>query len=190
MKKHKYKNEKEYLEIQTLWNKRKISSVWVSDASLDIVADEVKSINGLKFGICHGTRRGVEQARLRELLGIEVIGTEISDTATQFQNTIQWDFHNVRPEWIGAVDFIYSNSLDHSHSPDIALKKWVSCLKPGGLCFIDWSSDHNDKHVNDLDCFGASESEMEEFLKSYGLVTKRRVQDRHSDHCIFIVQKL
>jgi hypothetical protein len=32
-------------------------------------------------------------------------------TATQFPHTIQWD-PEVKPEWIGKADFIYSNSFD------------------------------------------------------------------------------
>ena len=36
-----------------------------------------------------------------------MIDTEISETAEQFPNTIQWDFHKVKPEWLSSVDFIY-----------------------------------------------------------------------------------
>ncbi|MEJ0015745.1 MAG: hypothetical protein WDN25_04115 [Acetobacteraceae bacterium] len=46
-----------------------------------------------------------------------MLGTEISDTATQSSTTIQWDFHEVKPEWLNSVDFIYSVSWDHRYDP-------------------------------------------------------------------------
>ncbi|MBK6621188.1 MAG: hypothetical protein IPG32_10020 [Saprospirales bacterium] len=51
-------------------------------------------------------------------MNCEVIGTEISDSASKFSHTIEWDFHEVKPEWIGRADFIYSNSFDHSYDPE------------------------------------------------------------------------
>ena len=70
----------------------------------------------VSFGLCHGTRRGFEQKQIKEEFSkrgkdVNVIGTEISDTANQFESTIEWDFHNVHPDWVNNVDFIYSNSL-------------------------------------------------------------------------------
>lgn len=41
-----------------------------------------------------------------------IIGTDISDNALNFKNTIIHDFHDVKKEWISYFDFIYSNSLD------------------------------------------------------------------------------
>lgn len=104
--------------------------------------------------ICHGVRNGSEVAWLRNSLKIEVIGTEISDSATLFSDVIQWDFHNVKPEWIGAVDFIYSNALDHSFSPKACIAAWVSCLKAAGRLFVHWSPTHDSKHfgLNGANC--------------------------------------
>jgi SAM-dependent methyltransferase len=70
-----------------------------------------------------------------------VIGTEIGPLAETFPNTIRWDFHEVKPEWIGAVDFIYTNSLDHAYSPEKAVKNWVRCLSPSGRCVIEYWGD-------------------------------------------------
>jgi hypothetical protein len=191
MKLHKYANQDEYVKVQETWNKRKINLVWVSGATLDIVAEYIqKNMKDVRFGICHGTRRGVEQERLGELLGVEVIGTEISETATQFPFTIQWDFHNVKKEWLDNVSFIYSNSLDHSYDPDMAMKQWMSCLIKGGFCFIDWSKEHGEDHVNDLDCFGATLDEMRGFLRKFGEVEELPVVDQRVNHIVFVVKKL
>ena len=191
MKKHEYVSYKEYVDEQTLWNKRKLGMVWVSEISMKVVAEHIKKhLPDAKFGICHGTRRGAEQKWLREMLGIEVIGTEISDTASQFPHTIQWDFHDVKTEWAAAVDFIYSNSLDHSCNPQLAMGQWMSCLRPGGLCFIDWDGiDHADSHVNSLDCFGASTGEMMVFLSKFATVEEITVEDGRKEHFLMVLRR-
>jgi len=107
-------------------------------------------------GICHGTRRGQEQKWFSEKLNADVFGTEISDTACSFPKTLQWDFHEVKEEWLGQFDFIYSNSFDHSYDPQKCLNSWMSCLKSGGLCIIEHSSLHTPKGVTELDPFGVS----------------------------------
>jgi hypothetical protein len=94
------------------------------------------------------------------------IGTEISDSAEQFPNTIQWDFHEVKPEWIGAVDFIYSNSFDHTYDPEKCLNAWMSCLKPGGVCILGHSSGHEQAH--ELDPFGAHVARMPYLILTWG----------------------
>jgi hypothetical protein len=43
----------------------------------------------------------------------------------------------VKPEWVGAVDFIYSNSFDHTYDPQKCLDAWVSCLTRCGVCVIE-----------------------------------------------------
>lgn len=165
---HKYSSLDEYTKLQTAGNKQKLVVSWARQQDIEAIVNYIHWAEGVfEFGICHGTRQGKEQAWFRKLLGIDVIGTEISDTATQFPHTIQWDFHYVKQEWLDTVDFIYSNSLDHSHSPEECLNAWMSCLRPGGLCFVEWSKDHGADHVNHLDCFGASVEEMREFLPVY-----------------------
>ena len=68
------------------------------------------------------------------------MGTEISDNANEYDNTIEWDFHNVKKEWIASVDFIYSNALDHSYDPNKCLNAWMSCIREDGLCIIEHTS--------------------------------------------------
>jgi hypothetical protein len=143
-----------YRKTQILANKRKIDTVWVREENIRFLAEYLReSLRSPTFGLCHGTRRGLEQQWFRKYLGCEVIGTEISDTAAGFPDTIQWDFHDVKPEWIAATDFIYSNSLDHSYDPQKCLNAWVSCLRPEGLLIIEHSTDHVE--ARETDPFGA-----------------------------------
>jgi hypothetical protein len=146
-----------YKEAQVAGNLAKIDKCWVQPENIAFLSRYIKErIGDVRFGLCHGTRQGFEQKWFREQLGCEVIGTEISETALQFPNTIQWDFHEVKPEWIGAVDFIYSNSLDHSYDPALCLNRWMSCLKPNGICIIEHSSADEPDYASNLDPFGAS----------------------------------
>lgn len=185
MRLHIYTNKDEYIAIQMMVNKQKIKVVWAKRSTIKLIAAYIsKAIPDAKFGICHGTRTGTEQAWFREMLGIDVIGTEISDTASQFPNTIQWDFHDVKDEWVSVVDFIYTNSLDHSHSPLEAVSSWLRCLRPGGLCFIEWTNDHGVKHITVADCFGASIDELREFLPS--VYDEIIVND---GHIVFVLKK-
>lgn len=157
---HAYLNEsgkfdyERYRQAQVSANKRKIHSVWVQEDNIRFLADYVRqSIANPRLGLCHGTRRGLEQRWFRQYIGCEVIGTEISDTAADFPDTIQWDFHETKPEWLNAVDFIYSNSLDHSYDPEKCLNAWVSCLRSDGMLIIEHSSD--DVEARESDPFGA-----------------------------------
>jgi hypothetical protein len=118
MKQHSYSGAflglfkyRQYRKVQIAGNKRKIQHQWIDEGSIRWIAERLLSFEQKpKFGICHGTRRGNEQAWFTKYLGCPVIGTDISDTASDFPNTIQWDFHDVKPEWIDACDFVYSNS--------------------------------------------------------------------------------
>jgi SAM-dependent methyltransferase len=158
-----------YKEIQTKGNKIKINNVWVLEENVKYISEIITRIIGQPtFGICHGTRNGKEQEWFSKYLNCMVIGTEISDTAEQYPNTIQWDFHDTKPEWINSVDFIYSNSFDHSYDPERCLNTWISCLKPGGICILEHSRYHTPKSANSLDPFGAHLTIMPFLIASWG----------------------
>ena len=104
-------------------------------------------------------------------MNVTVIGTEIAGEAeNRFPNTIEWDFHEVKDEWINSVDFIFSNSLDHSYDPERALDTWMSCLNEKGLCFIEWNKDSDGKS-RPMDPYAASFDEYKELIQEkYELV--------------------
>ena len=155
-----------YKKTQTEGNVAKIDEVFEIEENVKMLSDFLKkNLANIEFGICHGTRRGKEQEWFRKYLGVNVIGTEISETATKFPNTIQWDFHEIKDEWIKKVDFIYSNSLDHSYDPGFCLQQWFRCLKKGGYCIINGSSANNPKFVNKLDLFGFTKEGITNMIK-------------------------
>jgi len=195
MKQYTYADYDEYLKIQKTVTQRKILGrySWARKETIQVIAAYLKEhIQPIHFGICHGTRRGFEQAWFKEFLGVDVLGTDISLEASKFPNTIQWDFHETKPEWLGAVDFIYSNALDHSFDPIGCLANWISCLTPSGLCILEWSQGHDQETVSSLDPFGASLEEYKEMAKAHYLVDVLEAPIKHrgkTNKLIFIGQK-
>jgi hypothetical protein len=159
----------EYKRIQTEDNKRTIDYVWVREDNIAFLADYIKELLGRpQFGICHGTRNGKEQEWFRKYLNCEVIGTEISETAGNFPYTVRWDFHDVKPEWLNAADFIYSNSFDHSYDPENCLNAWMSCVKKNGLCILEHSSHHATSVASEEDPFKADIVQMPYLILTWG----------------------
>ncbi len=167
---HRYASYDEYRDIQILHNRRKLDQVWADEGTLSLIADRLRKERpeGPIFGLCHGSRNGFEQATLRQMLGerAEVIGTDISETASGFPHSVQWDFHDFRAEWDGRCDFVYTNALDQSWKPDTAVDLWVSQLRPGGLLFIEHTRAHSPSNASQMDPFGADPE-----LMPYLLVT-------------------
>lgn len=183
---YKYKDYEEYKKVQIDCNKVKvkINRVWVKRENIKIVAKELKTLlDKIEFGICHGTRIGNEQKWLSEFLNCKVIGTELSPTATNFPNTIEWDFHEVKDEWINNTDFIYSNSLDHSCKPKECLYTWVSCLRKGGVCVLEWDESHN--VLTRTDPFAASLSEYKDMVSDW----EYKIRKCPDNHILFFIIK-
>lgn len=145
-----------YRALQILHNKRKIERVWADEETIAFLSSYLRSnVKEIKRGICHGTRRGYEQTEFGKQLGCPVLGTEISDTAKQFPNTVQWDFHERKPEWRGIFSFVYSNSLDQAFDPEKALAAWADQLTEDGLLLIEHTMLHSAASASDMDPFGA-----------------------------------
>ena len=153
------------------------------------VADYIKkNIPWAKFGMCHGSRNAKEILVFRgEIPECEVFGTDISHTAADYPYTIEWDYHNVKEQWLDRFDFIYSNTLDHSHSPQYAIYQWIRCLNPEGLCFIEWDIDKEEVE-NAADCFGATCQEYREMFQNMGCLYGEL--EIKSPRIVFILHKI
>ncbi len=146
----------EYRDSQIFHNRRKIDKIWADEGTLGVIADSIKSTLGeVRNGCCHGARNGFEVEWLADRLKADVIGTDISDTATQFKNMVVWDFHTENPDWIGKFDFIYTNSLDQAMKPDVALATWAGQLRRSGRIYIEHTMSHSASGASEMDPFGA-----------------------------------
>lgn len=154
---HEYPDYETYVKVQTDGNKAKLKKQFVKESHVVFLSEYLSNALGsVSFGLCHGTRAGREQAWFARHLGAaNIVGTEISDTADQFPNTVQWDFHDDNPDWAGRADFVYSNSWDHAFEPERAFAAWFRQLRPGGLMLLDHTKNQAPKSANALDPFGA-----------------------------------
>jgi SAM-dependent methyltransferase len=156
---YQYPDYDTYKAVQTAGNKAKLRRQFVKESHVVQLAAYLDDVfPSIDFGLCHGTRSGAEQAWFsRHLKGApKVIGTEISDTANQFANTVQWDFHQINPDWSKRCDFVYSNSWDHAFDPVKAFGAWIDALKPGGRLLLDYTKGQSTEASNALDPFGVS----------------------------------
>jgi len=191
----------EYARVQTAGNKRKIDYLFETEKNVKMLSDYLlKNLDDIKFGLCHGTRRGKEQEWFNKYLNAKVLGTEISDTATNFLNTIQWDFHNVKDEWVGNVDFIYSNAIDHSYDAKYCLKQWFSCLRKDGICIVNGTTNNTPWSTTKLDLFGYTKeglkSLIEELADECGVKIEKTFEGKHlankgfSEWFYFMIRKI
>jgi hypothetical protein len=162
MKTESFADYSAYKEAQVALNLAKIDRVFVTRQSLERLVKALRQRIGrdIKSGLCHGVRNGFEVNTLRELIpGSNIIGTDISSTATQF-GCVEHDFHEPREEWIGAFDFVYSNAWDHAYDFRKARDAWMNQLAPGGVCVFHWSKYQAAEGVHGGDCFGCSVEEL------------------------------
>jgi SAM-dependent methyltransferase len=167
---HSYPDYDTYRNVQTEGNRAKLRMQFVKESHVRLLSEYLtREIGPVSFGICHGTRRGAEQAWFKAHLpgAPTVIGTEISDTANQFPDTIRWDFHDENPNWLGRADFVYSNSWDHAFDPARAFAAWIGSLRPGGRLLLDHTKGQLPEAANALDPFGATWERLLAFLGEF-----------------------
>lgn len=134
-----FKDYDEYVAEQTKANKLKINWRYVKDHAISSIAKN-KGDEQVKFIVCHGTRNGTEQKLFQKHYpSAKIIGTEISETATQFEMTIQHDFTMPIEEWVGKADIVYSNSFDHTIDPVKTIQTWRDQLSPEGTLYLEYN---------------------------------------------------
>lgn len=172
MKIYKYKNYKDYVAAQTEANKEKLHRTWVDKATVELVAKSVDY--PVKRVLCHGTRNGTEQKLFKAAYpDAWVIGTEISETAGKFANTVQHDFHEPFEDFAGTFDILYSNSFDHAYDPAKALGTWRDQLAPGRRLFLEVALEGDINISNKWDCLQINDKEIRQLIADTGLLLVR-----------------
>lgn len=192
MKLHKYKSYQEYVTEQKKGNKTSIGRVWAMEKNIALITP---FLAGAQFGICHGTRTGEEQRYFKKNLpGCRVLGTEISDSAESYPDTIQHDFTYPHPR-LHDADFVYSNSIDHAFDPAKTIKTWADQLKHGGHLLIEHSSQHanvsraRDPFAADLDEFIALVIKWAPRLSRMNTIKIEKMKDTLSYSVMIIFRK-
>ena len=167
MKVYQYKNHEEYVAAQVEANVRKIKNVWVDRRTIEIIAAKHDSVTKV---LCHGTRNAKEQKYFQEFFPTaQILGTEISPTADQFPMTVQWDFHEVNADWVGSMDIVYSNAIDHSYDPVLALRTWTNQLAPDGRLYVEHAYAPEDNYARASDPLEIHDPEIREIIQDLGL---------------------
>jgi len=167
MKVYQYKNHEEYVAAQVEANVRKIKNVWVDRRTIEIISAKHDSVTKI---LCHGTRNAKEQKYFQEFFPTaEILGTEISPTADQFPMTVQWDFHEVNADWVGSMDIVYSNAIDHSYDPVLALRTWANQLAPNGRLYVEHAYAPEDNYARASDPLEIYDPELKEIFADLGL---------------------
>ena len=170
-----------YRETQIRWNKAKLDWVWADPLTLEQIASDIER-HALKTGICHGARNGFEVKWFRERLKTDVIGTDISETATEFPDMVVHDFHEARADWVGKFDFVYTNSLDQAFDPERALNAWADQLTSNGRIYIEHTlTGHSAAGASEMDPFGAHPMIMPYLLFEWGRGKYQLADILHTD---------
>lgn len=156
---YEYSSYEDYRSTQIATNEKKLKHVWADEETLDIIVARVRKefpANEHMFALCHGARNGFEQNYIASKIDVEILGTDIAPSAAQFPRSAVWDFHDENKDWVGKCDFVYSNSIDQSWKPKLALSAWINQLKIGGLLFLEHSRDQSSETSRKSDPFGVS----------------------------------
>lgn len=173
MKIWKHKNYKEYVKAQIILNLEKLTCCYVKGSTIQIIVDDYGEA---KTVLCHGTRNGKEQNLfLKKYPNAEIVGTEISHTAKDFPMTVQWDFHDIKDEWIGKFDIIYSNAFDHSYDPAKIFDTWGKQLSKNGKLYLEHEERYKDGVPEPGDCLVIVGKEIIEMLPLHGLKLDKKV---------------
>ena len=157
-----------------------------------------KNIKSEKLkGICHGSRNGFEQkCFLNEIPNLEIVGTDISETALNYENSVVHDFHDIKQDWIGYFNFVYSNSLDQSYDPKKALNVWLDQVKKDGFVIIEHSDQHSVRASGKMDPFGVETNFFPYLLSqwfghkiSIDIINNIKQNKNNAPMCFFIIKK-
>ena len=197
---YKYKNYDEYKETQISYNKKKIEHVWADEKTLEKISEFLLEnvSTGIIKGICHGSRNGFEQNFFNKKKNkFHVIGTDISDTAENYKDSVTHDFHEEKKEWLNNFDFVYSNSLDQSFDPRKALQAWLNQLKKNGFLIIEHTDQHGVIASGKMDPFGVEAnffpyllSDWFGHLISIKIIKSLKVNKNNAPVHLFILKKI
>lgn len=172
MKLYQYESYDEYVKVQERANKAKIRNVWVNESTINNIHRDYGG--SAQTILCHGTRNAAEQNFFKRFYPFaEIVGTEISSTASQFPMTVQWDFSEEKKEWKEKFDIVYSNSFDHSYDPIKTLLAWKGQVSKKGKLYLEHGYSPLDNKSKDTDPLEIASEELVEMLEHHGLEIER-----------------
>jgi len=179
-----YKTYEDYVRVQQSRAKLHLegNNLWSHTAAVIAVYLErhfaLKPRSESLRGLCHGAKTGKEIRMLREAIAnrsaftsTALLGTDITEEAVALSggDVVRMDFHDVRADWYGHWDFIYSNAFDHSPRPWEAVRVWHGQLhKPDGVLILGHTLCHHRNTIDAVDVYGSTAGEACLLLKKNG----------------------
>lgn len=158
MKIRPFNTYESYVRMQEITDRKKSDRTSVTEQDVDQIVDWfVKNGIKVKRVLCHGARNGQEVDWFAAKFWASAWGTDI--LPRDHPRVLKWDFHEQGNRWRGNFDLVYSNSLDHAHDPELAVRTWIDQLTSGGKLCVQWS--HWSTRAVMGDCFGA---QFEDYL--------------------------
>ena len=158
-----FSSYQEYLDAQTTLTRLKVAKpgrprVFTSPMVAHAIYRYLESRGAAaRECLCHGVRTGLELDLFESILGGSWIGTEITPELCDERWLYCWDFSHPMPEWLGRFDLVYSNSFDHSRTPEATAAVWLEQLNSQGTLFVEWSPWHDKLgRYWKADCFAAT----------------------------------
>jgi len=174
---HQYEDYDDYIEWQIKTNKEKKGWRYVRASTMFLIHSKQPFAATI---MCHGVRAGAEQQYFRWYYPhSHILGTEISDNATEYKMTVEWDFNKQKDEWLGKYDVIYSNSIDHSIDPVSTLETWSEQLSDVGKLYLEYSEYQSIPGGNANDPLDATNEEMRLMIKEAGMHIVEIVTDQY-----------
>ncbi len=172
-----FKDYEAYLQAQRVSVRHRGAGPYFTSAEFEKIASWMNShLKFVRYGICHGARNGLEADEFKKHFsepGADIFGTDLFPFSGKSvlnpgkSGVVEHDFSVRKEEWVGAFDFVYSNSLDHARDPAEAVSVWLEQLRPGGFLFVQWATSH-DATPKKGDCFGANLYEYICLMNSVG----------------------
>jgi len=167
MKIFKFTDYNHYKKEQVKANVKKIVNIWINENTVKKITQYIDKADNI---LCHGVRNAKELEFFKKYYSsADIIGTEISHTAKQFKNVIEWDFHNVKEEWKSKFDIVYSNSWDHSYDHIKSLTTWKDQMSTNGFMFLEHGYDPKDNKSRVSDPLEIYHEEILDTLKQVNL---------------------
>ena len=177
-----FASERHYRKAQKRSNSAKTTRAGFTGVEMDVVSRRIESMpSGGIRGICHGARTGEEAIAITSRLS-RPASIECTDLFPKGPNVRKWDFRHEENEWIGVMDFVYSNCLDHARNPTDCMETWLKQLKPDGVLLIQWTPNHIG--VLGGDCFGAALHEYIGLMNEVGRVLE--LLYCHDSHIVLV----
>lgn len=188
MKIYEYKNYDDYIEKQKITTTKKYGKLRYARQS--VINQIVKLHKGEVSNIlCHGARSGEEQKYFKNCYSdAYVIGTELSPLAEEVKMTRIHDFNQPIDEWIGKFDIIYSNSFDHTISPQETMNVWLNQLSSTGRLYLEWSDKQNSE-AHEMDPFSAKETEIIKLASDKYITSHKADGAKHRSNLIIFGDK-